>query len=75
MAMVMARCASPVSDHPADEGREGGEMDHRRIEPRGAVGDAAVGRAAGLGRFHHARHLGQEGVLGRGRRLEGRAGR
>ena len=46
-------------------------MDHRRVEPRGAVGDAAVGRAPGLGRLHQARHLGQERVLGRGRRLEG----
>ena len=46
-------------------------MDHRRVEPRGAVGDAAIGRAPGLGRLHQARHLGQERVLGRGGRLEG----
>ena len=71
MATVTARCASPGQDHPADEGRESGDMDHRRVEPRGAVGDAAIGRAPGLGRLHQARHLGQEGVLGRGGRLEG----
>ena len=66
-AMHVARC-----DHPADEGQQGGDMDHRRVKPRGAIGDAPIGRASGLGRFHHARHLGQEGFAGGCRGLDRR---
>ncbi len=56
--------------HPADEGRECGDVDHGRIEARGPIGQAPVTRAACFGRFHHTRHLGQERVAGHRRRLD-----
>ena len=62
MAIVMARCQSPDDGHPAEERQQGGQMDDRRIERRCTVGDAAVARAAALGRFHQPQHLGEEGI-------------
>ncbi len=60
---------------PADEGQERGRVHHRCIEPRGPVGDAAIGRAAGLGNLHEADHLGKKGIRGGGGGRDGqRAG-
>ena len=50
-------------DHPSDEGQQGSQVNHRRVQPGSAVRDAPIGRAAGLGRFHHARHLRKERIL------------
>jgi len=50
-------------------------VDNRRIEARGAIGDAAIGGAAGFGRLHHPHHLGEEGVRGCGCRLDGERAR
>ena len=56
--------------HPADKGRQRGEMDQRRIKRGGAVGDAPIARAPALGRLHQPHHFGQEGLARRRRRLD-----
>ena len=37
---------------PAEAGQQRDTMHHRRVKPGGAVGDAPIGRAAALRRFH-----------------------
>ena len=60
-------------DHPAEEGqRSAVSMHDRRIEPRGAVGDAAIARSGRLRPLPSSpHHLGEEGILG-GRRRDHR---
>ena len=67
MAMLMARCQSPVAAIQPRKVRKAVGVDDRRIERGGAVGDAAVAGAAAFGRFHQAHHLGEEGALPRAR--------
>ena len=56
--------------HPADEGCERGDVDYRRVQPRGPICQAPIACATRLGRFHHAHHLGKEGLAGRCHRLD-----
>ena len=58
----------PGRAEPAEKGQQGDAVDHRRVESRRRIRDPPMRRAAGLGRFHQAHHLGEEGIRGRRRR-------
>ena len=48
---------------PANKRQKSGDMDHRRVQAGGTVGDTAVGRAALLGRLHHSHHLAEKRIV------------
>ena len=48
---------------PAEEGRQRQAVHRRRVEPRDAVGEHDVARAALLGELHQAHDLGEQRAL------------